>query len=62
LILTSDELRLLTNKRRSGAQVRELSLMGIPYRLRSDGTAVVLRDDLVASRNQSARTPKLRLG
>lgn len=62
MILTSDELRLLTNKRRSSAQVRELRLRGIPYRIRSDGTAVVPRDDLVASRNQSARTPKLRLG
>ena len=42
MILTPDQLRLLTNKRRHAAQVRELVLMRIPYRLRSDGSPVVL--------------------
>lgn len=47
MILTADELRLLTKKRRASAQARELKWMGIPYRVRSDGSPVVLQDDLV---------------
>lgn len=63
VILTPDQLRLLTNKRRHTAQVRELVLMGIPHRLRSDGSPVVLQDDLVSYRNKTAKSPpRLRLG
>ena len=43
LCLTADELEELTSKRRSDAQARELQEMGIPYRVRRDGSLVVLR-------------------
>lgn len=62
MILTPEELRILTHRMRAKAQVRELNAMGIPYRQRTDGSPVVLVDDVVASKRQAPRTPKLRLG
>jgi len=62
MILMPDQLQLLTNKRRSAAQVRELKAMGIPYRVRSDGTPVVLTNDLVSSSGKASKPkPRLRL-
>lgn len=43
LVLTPDELVEYTGKQRSKAQARALKDMGIPYRLRPDGSPVVLR-------------------
>jgi hypothetical protein len=43
LILSHDELCMLTGRRRYSAQARALARMGISHRLRPDGFAVVSR-------------------
>lgn len=43
MFLSADDLRELTDKRRSDAQRRVLDFMGVPYRVRLDGTLAVLR-------------------
>lgn len=43
LTLTPDELQALTGRRRSDGQCRELRAMGIAFKLRRDGSPVVLR-------------------
>jgi len=62
VILPPATIQAITGKQRRSAQVRELRAMGIPHLLRSDGSPVVLEADVVASKQQSARAPKLRLG
>ncbi len=47
LFLTRDELVELTGKKRKSAQIRALAEMGIPYRVRPDGTPAVLRCDIL---------------
>ena len=46
MLLTPDQLVELTGKRRSDSQRRELEHLGIPYRVRRDGSLVVLTADL----------------
>lgn len=46
MILTPDQLRELTGHKRSDAQRRELEHMGVPFRVRRDGTLVVLAASL----------------
>lgn len=41
--LSPVELCELTGKLRASAQARELEAMGVPYRLRRDGSVAVLR-------------------
>lgn len=43
MILTEQELRTLTGKKRRSAQARALDFMAIPYKPRPDGTLVVFR-------------------
>lgn len=43
LMLTRDELQSLTGRRRSDAQCRELVALGIPFKIRRDGSPAVLR-------------------
>jgi hypothetical protein len=43
VILTPEELCLLTKRSRPKAQGRALDFMGIPFRIRRDGTLVVSR-------------------
>jgi hypothetical protein len=43
MYLTPEQLRQLTQRRRSDAQRRELDHLGIPYFVRSDGTLAVLK-------------------
>lgn len=62
MILPPTTVQALTNRKRRSAQVRQLKAMGIPHLLRSDGSPVVLEADVVASKQQSPRAPKLRLG
>lgn len=40
--LSDDELRTLTGKRLHSAQRRTLNFMGIPHKVRPDGSVVVL--------------------
>jgi hypothetical protein len=46
MILTQAQLEALTGRTRSDAQRRELEHLGIPHRVRRDGTPVVLAADL----------------
>lgn len=57
ICLTSAELRELTRHRRCDAQRRELDFLGLPYRVRRDGSLVVLRSDLGLSRRGEADEP-----
>lgn len=48
LDLTDDELYRVTKKHRRRAQAKALDFMQIPYRVRPDGSLLVLRDALQA--------------
>lgn len=48
MILTDDQLVALTDRQRADAQRRELDFLDIPYRVRRDGSIVVLLADLPA--------------
>ncbi|MFO0521296.1 MAG: DUF4224 domain-containing protein [bacterium] len=61
LTLTPDELLEVTGRVRSTAQARTLAALGIPYRLRPDGTVLVFRADLHATPNPRPTSPALRL-
>lgn len=63
MILTHEELVLLTGKDRPGWQRRELEFLGIPCKPRSDGSLIVFWEDVRAVQGvQSARRePQLRL-
>lgn len=62
LILTRTEVLELTGKRRCDAQQRTLKSMGIFFRVRPDGSVVVLRSDIErGGATIPAREPKLRL-
>lgn len=41
MFLTAEQIEALTKKRRWAAQVRALARMGIPHRVRGDGSPVV---------------------
>jgi hypothetical protein len=56
MFLSKDQLYELTGRRRPKAQARALSLMGIPYRRRPDGSPVVLRIHLEDS-DATLRSP-----
>lgn len=60
MILTDKELERLTGRKRPSAQKRELVALGIPFRVRTDGSIVVASNwsQQPASR---APAPKLRL-
>lgn len=62
MILTGDELVELTHMHRPSAQRRALTTMGIPYRVRPDGTIVVFRDQFAnAPTPDRSPSPRLRL-
>ena len=61
MILAQTELIELTRRVKWSAQARELATMNIPYRRRSDGSVVVLKEDLHASAQKGQASPKLRL-
>lgn len=62
MILTDSELRDLTGFTRADAQRRELDFMGIQYKVRRDGTLVVLWTDLTPSGSKMvSREPQLHL-
>lgn len=62
MFLTTDELIELTRRVKGAWQARELDRLGIPYRRRSDGSLVVLRDDCRLAQDRPSRTPRLRAG
>lgn len=54
LFLTEDELRTLTGRGRKSAQLAQLRLMGIPFRVNAAGKPVVTR---AAVEGQSMQPP-----
>ncbi len=44
--LSDDEVRELTRVKQGAAQIRHLERMGVPFRIRADGTPCVWRWDL----------------
>lgn len=63
MILTADEIRVLTGNRRPTYQARTLDFMRIPYRRRPDGSLVVLRAHVEAPAPAATirQEPRLRL-
>ena len=66
MLLTEAELEELTRRHRVDARKRALDAMGIPYRVRHDGTLAVLRshverDPSGAGGTMTKREPQLRL-
>lgn len=61
MILTDSEIAELTNKVRWSAQARELATMKIPYRRRTDGSIVVMKEDLHAPAQKRQASSGLRL-
>ncbi len=57
MILSDDELRVLTGKKFRTAQAEVLRYMGIDFRMRPDGSLVVLRSQLEAT--PPKRKPKI---
>ena len=56
MFLDPDELKQRTNRERSGAQRKALDFMGMPYKVRADGSIVVLRsaiEEVMGARNDS---------
>lgn len=43
IVLTADELYSITHYRRVPKQIEALALMGIPFKVRPDGTPLVFR-------------------
>ena len=60
LVLTPEELRDLTGKVHAKAQMRELSYMGVPFRLATEGRVKVLRSDLSGEAVEGPRLEKIR--
>lgn len=64
LTLSPAEIEDLTDKVKSAAQARELAHMGIPFRVRRNGSLAVLRIHVEtqpgATAVSSARTPRVR--
>lgn len=61
MFLTDDALFQLTKRTKWTAQARELNALGVPYRRRSDGSLVVLEEDLHATKKKGQAPSKLRL-
>jgi hypothetical protein len=62
LVLTHQDLSDLTGAFRSDAQARELTHLGIPYKIRRDGTIIVLLADLHGQTEKDRQaSPALRL-
>jgi hypothetical protein len=63
MILTVDDLALLTGRRRPSAQRRVLDALGIRYRMRPDRSLVVFAHDISGheATTDRQRPPRLRL-
>lgn len=59
--LTKAEISEITGKRAHKLQIAELQYLGIPYRVRQDGTPLVHRSDLPMLRNESSKPADVNL-
>jgi len=60
MIVTPKELEDITGKVRPGWQKRELDHLGIPAKVRSDGSLLVFWEDVHAARQAPKREPVVR--
>lgn len=56
LILSADQLAELTGKRRSDGQRRELEHLRVPYKVRRDGSLIVLLSDVAPGATMMAQS------
>lgn len=66
ITLTPEEITELTHRSRKGAQCDALKQLGIPFKIRPDGTPVVLRAAMeaalgYANKNQGPTPPTVRI-
>lgn len=62
MILTPEDLQLLTQRTKPAWQRRELEKLRIPYKARSNGSLIVFWEDVRGSHNPAPRRePQLRL-
>jgi hypothetical protein len=63
MILTPEELVMLTKRSKGAWQRRELDFLEIPYKQRSDGSLIVHWEDVRATHNVQSkpREPQVRL-
>lgn len=62
MILSPEEVQMLTGRSRPGWQARVLEHLHIPYRRRPDGTLVVLRHDVEQTQDvRPRRQPQVRI-
>lgn len=61
MFLTAEQLIELTGRHRPGYQRRQLEHLGIPYRVRTDGTLIVLRLHVEAAQYPKPTAPRVRL-
>lgn len=62
MILTPEELETFTQRSRPGWQAKQLEHLHIPYRRRTDGTLIVLWEDVRATHDvKPRREPRLRM-
>ena len=57
MILTPAEIAELTQRKQRAAQARELRALGVPYRVRTDGSIVVFRRDVDEPAAQKRQAP-----
>jgi hypothetical protein len=62
VFLTEQQVVDLTHRVKGAWQARELVKLGIPFRRRSDGTLLVLHDDLKTEQDHRSKQPRLRAG
>lgn len=60
MFLTSEELRELTGRSQTRAQIAALNMMGIEHRLRPDGKVVVLKEHVARVLGGEQSKPKSR--
>lgn len=61
MFLTDEQIQMLTKRVQPAAQRRALMYLKIPFRIRPDGSPVVLEADLNAPAKEKPRTAQLRL-
>jgi hypothetical protein len=57
VILSAADLAVLTQRKQRAAQARELRALGVPYRVRTDGSIVVFRRDVDEPAAQKRQAP-----
>ncbi|MFT3804972.1 MAG: DUF4224 domain-containing protein [Burkholderiaceae bacterium] len=60
VILSDEQIVELTRRKRRSSQQQQLRALGIPFRLRTDGSIVVFEHDLVPQAQKARPAPVVR--